>query len=336
MSTGSEAAAAGASASEKEGSLWSILPSFDPQQDDPREYRDKITFLHGICPKKDKVMLAPRLAMMMKGTAWAQVKLIDPSKLTDPDNGIKALLQAISTWEETEEMQLYDKFEKAMFRTTQRTDETTQSYVNRLSESFHELGTLTVKDIKAFIVLRQSSLSVEDKKRVLTMAGDPLTQEGVEKAMRQLSTKVLVGQGESRKKVYPVNHIEDEPEEAHHVQETETIDEEHAIVLLAEQGDEDAQLIKDFEDQLIEVCQDNQDLAMCYRGPGKDQGQDSTQGILAIEHEGPWQGWKEGDQVRLWSDASQEADLGGKNRLIKLQKARCQGALEMGVSTKGL
>lgn len=201
MSTGSEAAAAGASASEKEGSLWSILPSFDPQQDDPREYRDKITFLHGICPKKDKVMLAPRLAMLMKGTAWAQVKLIDPSKLTDPDNGIKALLQAISTWEETEEMQLYDKFEKAMFRTTQRTDETTQSYVNRLSVSFHELGTLTVKDIKAFIVLRQSSLSVEDKKRVLTMAGNPLTQEGVEKAMRQLSTKVLVGQGESKKGV---------------------------------------------------------------------------------------------------------------------------------------
>ena len=102
--------------------------------------------------------------MLMKGTAWAQVKLIDPSKLTDPDNGIKALLQAISTWEETEEMQLYDKFEKAMFRTTQRTGETTQSYVHRLSVSFHELGTLTVKDIKGFIVLRQSSLSVEDKK----------------------------------------------------------------------------------------------------------------------------------------------------------------------------
>ena len=264
MGTESGAAAAASSTVEKEGSLWSILPSFDPQQDDPREYRDKITFLHGICPKKDKVMLAPRLAMLMKGTAWAQVKLIDPSKLTDPDNGIKALLQAISTWEETEEMQLYDKFEKAMFRTTQRTGETTQSYVNRLSVSFHELGTLTVKDIKGFIVLRQSSLSVEDKKRVLTMAGDPLTQEGVEKAMRQLSTKVLVGQRESRKKVYPVNYIEDEPEEAHFVQETENIDEEHAIVLLAEQGDEDAQLIKDFEDQLIEVCQDNQDLAMCY------------------------------------------------------------------------
>jgi hypothetical protein len=55
MGTESGAAAAGSSTPEKEGSLWSILPSFDPQQDDPREYRDKITFLHGICPKKDDV-----------------------------------------------------------------------------------------------------------------------------------------------------------------------------------------------------------------------------------------------------------------------------------------
>eukprot|EP00435_Cladocopium_sp_Y103_P017364 s1359_g4.t1 len=265
MGTESGAAASAAtSTTEKEGSLWNILPSFDPQQDDPREYRDKVTFLHGICPKKDRMMLAPRLAMLMKGTAWAQVKQIAPEKLTEPETGVKALLQAISTWEETEEMQLYDKFEKAIYRTTQRSDETTQSYVNRLAVSFHELGTLTVKDIKAFIVLRQSALGVEDKKRVLTMAGDPLTQEAVEKAMRQLSTKVLVGQNEGRKKVYPVNFVEDEPDEAFVTQEHEMMDEEQAIILMAEQGDDDAQLIKEFEDQLIEVCQENQDLAMCY------------------------------------------------------------------------
>eukprot|EP00435_Cladocopium_sp_Y103_P036498 s2051_g9.t1 len=264
MATESGAAASAATTTaEKEGSLWNILPGFDPQQDDPREYRDKVQFLHGICPKKDRTMLAPRLAMLMKGTAWAQVKQIEPASLTDPDTGVKALLQAISTWEETEEMQLYDKFEKALYRTTQRTDETTQSFVNRLAVSFHELGTLTVKDIKAFIVLRQSALGVEDKKRVLTMAGTPMTQDGVEKAMRQLSTKVLVGQAEGRKKVYPVNFVEEE-EEINMVQEHETMDEEQAIILLAEQGDDDAQLIKEFEDQLIEVCQENQDLAMCY------------------------------------------------------------------------
>ena len=158
--------------------------------------------------------------------------------------------------------------------------------------------------------------------------------------MRQLSTKVLVGQGESRKKVYPVNHIEDEPEEAHHVQETETIDEEHAIVLLAEQGDEDAQLIKDFEDQLIEVCQDNQDLAMCYNSYAEARAKIRDR----IRHRGFWpsnmkdrgKGGKKGTKSDFGRMHPKKQTLGGKNRLIKLQKARCQGALEMGVSTKGL
>ena len=78
--------------------------------------------------------------MLMKGTAWAQVRALSTEKLTDGGNGVTVLLQAISTWEEAEEMQLYDKFEKALYRTTQRSDETTQSFVNRMSVSFHELG----------------------------------------------------------------------------------------------------------------------------------------------------------------------------------------------------
>ena len=36
--------------------------------------------------------------------------------------------------------------------------------------------------------------------------------------------------------------------------EGDGLDDEQAITLLAEQGDEEAQLIKGFEDQLIEVC----------------------------------------------------------------------------------
>ena len=164
--------------------LWSILPSFDPQNDDPREYRDKVKFLHSICPKKDRSMLAPRLAMLLKGTAWAQVRAMNTEKLVDPENGVTALLQAISTWEEAEEMQLYDKFEKALYRTTQKSDESTQSFVNRMSVAFHELGDTAVQDIRAFILLRQASLSTEDKKRVLTMVGSPLKPDKVEQAMR--------------------------------------------------------------------------------------------------------------------------------------------------------
>ena len=54
--------------------------------------------------------------MLMKGTAWAQVRALSTEKLTDGENGVTVLLQAISTWEEAEEMQLYDKFEKALYR----------------------------------------------------------------------------------------------------------------------------------------------------------------------------------------------------------------------------
>ena len=130
-------------------------------------------------------MLAPRLAMLLKGTAWAQIKSMDTEKLTDPDQGIKILLESIATWEEAVEMQVYDRFEKALYRTTQRSDEVTQSYVNRMAVAFHELGNMTVKDIRAFILLRQSSLTVEDKKRVLSMVDSPLTPEAVERAMRR-------------------------------------------------------------------------------------------------------------------------------------------------------
>ena len=53
------AGTAGATTDERTSNLWSILPSFDPAVDDPREYVDKVKFLRAICPVKDKGMLAP-------------------------------------------------------------------------------------------------------------------------------------------------------------------------------------------------------------------------------------------------------------------------------------
>ena len=59
-------AGAEGSSDEKGSHIWSLLPSFDPAQDDPREYADKVRFLRTICPAKDRAMLAPRLAMMIR------------------------------------------------------------------------------------------------------------------------------------------------------------------------------------------------------------------------------------------------------------------------------
>ena len=119
------AVGSGSQAEDRASSIWSILPSFDPVSDDLREYVDKVKFLYSICPLKDKPMLGPRLAMLMKGTAWAQIRNADAAKLADPEHGIKVLLSAVATWEEAAELQTYDKLEKALYRITQKADDPT-------------------------------------------------------------------------------------------------------------------------------------------------------------------------------------------------------------------
>ena len=108
------------SGSEDRSGLWSQLPSFDPATDDIREYTQKVKFLHGVFPDRDKASLAPRLAMMCKGTAWSQVRHIDPKKLTDKENGVAHLLQALSAWEETSEMQTFELFERHCTKSRKR------------------------------------------------------------------------------------------------------------------------------------------------------------------------------------------------------------------------
>ena len=202
---------------EKSGHIWSLLPSFDPSVDDPRENSDKVKFLFSICPAKDKAMLAPRLALLMKGTAWAQIKSIDGAKLSDPEGGVKLLLSTVAAWEDSAELQTYEKFERALYKVQQKQDESVFSYVNRMNVAFAEIPDVTIQEIKAFIMLRQSFLNAEDRKRVLAMTGGTLQAKKVEDAMRQLAPKILVGNTgvEAKKKVYAVNYVEDE-DEGHH------------------------------------------------------------------------------------------------------------------------
>lgn len=183
---------AGTSSDDKQASFWSLLPNFDPAIDEIREFSQKARFLHGVIPKSQKGNLAPRLAMQCKGTAWSQVRLLDPAKLTDPETGVEYLLAALSMWEENSELKTYELFEKALYRVSQKADEATHSFTMRLQAAFDELGSdTTLKSMQAFVLLRQSGLTNEDKKRVLSMTGGTLDIKEVEKAMRTLSTRVM-------------------------------------------------------------------------------------------------------------------------------------------------
>lgn len=114
-----------AATKDRTSSISSILPSFDPAPDDPREYVDKVKFIHSICPAKDKPMLAPRLVMLMKGTAWAQIRSTDTSKVPDPEQGIRALLSSVATWEEAAGLQTYEKLTAPSTRSSRRTTKPT-------------------------------------------------------------------------------------------------------------------------------------------------------------------------------------------------------------------
>eukprot|EP00435_Cladocopium_sp_Y103_P046045 s2366_g13.t1 len=248
---------------DKSNALWNLLPSFDPTTDSAKEYTDKVKFLWGICPGTQRAMLAPRLALLCKGTAWSQVKGIAPEKLTSPEDGVKNLLKALEVWQESEELQTYDQFEKAFYKVSQKGDESVVSFVNRLNVAFNEVGDeTTVKQVKAFVLLRQSNLSSEDKRRVISMA-DGYDPHKVETAMRSLAAKVL-GSGEgSKTKIYPVNFADDEPDEIYYTTEEE-MDDDQVLSLLLEEGDESALLVSEFEDQVIQVCQDSPELSMAF------------------------------------------------------------------------
>ena len=111
-------------------------------------------------------------------------------------------------------------------------------------------------------MLRQSNLSSEDKRRVIAMA-DGYEPSKVENAMRSLAARVLGGHEGNKTKVYPVNFVDDEAEEIFHMQDEE-MDEDQALAYLLEEGDESAQMVAEFEDQVIQVCQDSPELSMAF------------------------------------------------------------------------
>ena len=122
--------------------------------------------------------------------------------------------------------------------------------------------------MQAFVMLRQSGLSAEDKKKILMMTNGQLELSKVDQAMRSLSTRVLLGPGGTKKKVYPINFSEVEEtaapsDESRPMQSTYAAIHEDEDVLTTEhleylvsQGDEDAHVVQQFERDFEEMMQE--------------------------------------------------------------------------------
>ena len=88
----------------------------------------------------------------------------------------------------------FEIVEKALFRGAQKSDETSDSYLSRCDVIWTELVNkkIDIKEIQAYILLRGSRLSSDDKKRVLVESGAEsganLTVKSVEAAIRMIGS----------------------------------------------------------------------------------------------------------------------------------------------------
>ncbi|OLP87069.1 hypothetical protein AK812_SmicGene31760 [Symbiodinium microadriaticum] len=240
---------------------WNAIPRFIPGTTDVTEYSKKLQFLAAMWPKESISLLAPRAALLCEGTSFKKVSKLPADKLKSNDeSGVQILVATLGgSWGRSEVERKYDVFEKAIFGTIQKSDESNDSYLARHDVHFEELlaQNVSLEEVRAYVLLRQSALSAEDRKKIVVEMGGTLKYEKVSSAVRLLGSRFfsdLQGQrGAFRNKTYDANMV-DEPgaDDADRVY--------HAAAALIAAEDQDALTISSFEDELETFFQDTPEL----------------------------------------------------------------------------
>ena len=242
------------------------------------EYAKKLQFLADMWPKEHLAQLAPRAALACEGTALKKVIRIPADKLKSSDqSGVKLLVTTLGgAWGKTSLEEKYDYFEKALYGTTQKPEESNDSYLSRHDIQFEELlsqGT-TLEEVRAYVLLRQSQLSTEDRKKIVVELGGTLEYRKVCSSIRLLGSRFfsdLQGQrGGPKTKVYDVNFVDEPGDEAQDramVAATWSAGEDQEVELEAEfveamvaNEDADALTVQGFEEELEGFFQETPEL----------------------------------------------------------------------------
>ncbi|CAE7277164.1 unnamed protein product [Symbiodinium sp. CCMP2592] len=252
---------------------WQQIPRFQPGTTNVDEYTQRLRFLRDLWPEDQLHLLAPRAALQVEGVAFQKIARLDPAKLRSKD-GIKLLVETLGgSWGKTKDEEKYFYFEQAIYQTNQRVDETNDSYISRHDTFFEELLTrnVTINEIRAYILLRNSQLSPEDKKRVIVESAGDLKYEQTIKAIRLLGSKFFQelqgrnastsgtqGRGMERTKVYDIHMNEaDETEDVQMAASSGSPEDEPTdLCFYLENQDEDAIYARRTPDAVILVDDD--------------------------------------------------------------------------------
>ena len=255
---------------------WHLVPTFEPG-DDINEYTRRLEFLANIWPTEHLAQLAPRACLQAKGAAFQKLVRLDPNKLKVQSlDGIKLVVSTLGgAWGQSKTEHKYERFERAIYSTIQKSDETFSSYVARHEVQYEDMLNLgaTLEEMRAYILLRNSGLGPEDKKRIIVDAQGNLEYKKIVSAIQLLGSRffgeVQTGSSKSgvRTKNYDVNYVDTVEEEAHHVDHEAPHpvepDEDQILDVLLAEGDEDALVLQQFEEALIESLQGDSDIAAC-------------------------------------------------------------------------
>ena len=225
--------------------------------------------------------LAPRVALLTEGTAFKKVSRLSPEKLKATDtSGVKLMESLGGAWGATILEEKYEHFEKAVYGTHQRSDETNDSYLARHDHHFEELlsQSTSFEELRAYILIRQSQLSADDKKRIVLESKGSLTYKHVREQVRLLGSRFFGDvqglRSGVRNKTYNANLVNNDPTEIEDRSEKAFTSaslggdsmeadgelESEYLEALAASEDPDAVLVQGFEEELEAFFQEVPDL----------------------------------------------------------------------------
>ena len=268
----------GEGANNVSNNLTTLVPSFDPSKDDLEQYTQKVELLGEIWPQSKLNELITRLMLNTTGTAFQKLQLNRDKLLTNDKAGIQLLITTLGgQWGKVNLERKYETVEKALFKCVQRQDESNDSFLARCDVNWSELKSkkIDLDEVHAYIILRGSLLSTEDKKRVIVESGadkeGTLTVDKVSKSVRMLGTAFfneMIGQKKTRGKIYDSQALVVEDEDENHPESqvfaTEEITEEEFYESLLQEADEDAALVADYESAMADAVQSDEDLAAAF------------------------------------------------------------------------
>ena len=257
-----------------------LVPSFDPSRNDLQVYSQKVMLLLEAWPPNKYLELATRLILNCSGSAFKKPQL-HQAELTQKDKeSIQRIIELLGGhWGLIDLEQRYEYAERALYKCAQKSDESADSYLARADIMWTELNSkkLQLSDLQAYVTLRGSVLSAEDKKRVLLDAdaanNGQLTVSKVSAAIRMLGAgffqEMTTGRRINKAKIYDQSTLVaedmDEAESDQPALTADTMDDEESwMEVLVQEGDDDATLIQYFEAAAMEVVQSDEELAAAF------------------------------------------------------------------------